>query len=98
MNVRANYRKFLNSVGLMVRTKNPDIPDHKLMVGSAEDHTSQPAMVYRDYKTPAYKTLSDPLASISGPDGVAASQVGTVYEPDDFVRNTFYLGEPTGAY
>lgn len=98
MDVRANYRAFLNGMGLMAKTKNPDIPDHKLMVGSAEDHTSQPTMVFRDYKTPSYKILSDPLASISGPDGNASSLVGTVYEPDDFVRNTFYLGEPTGAY
>lgn len=98
MDVKANYRGFLNGLGLMMRAKNPDIPDRKLMVGSAEDHESQPAMVYRDYKTPTYKILSDPLANISSPDGDAKELVGTVYEPDDFVRNTYYLGEPTGAY
>ena len=98
MDVRANYRAFLNTMGLKAKAKAPEIPDHKLMVGSAEDHTSQPAMVYRDYKTPEYKLLSDPLARIALPDGEAASHVGSVYEPDDFVRNTYYLGEPTGAY
>lgn len=97
MDARRNYRAFLNRMGLKMRAKTPDIPDHKLMVGSAEEHESQPAMVYRDYKTPTYKILSDPLASISAPDGEASSLVGTVYEPDDFVRNTYYLGEPTGA-
>ena len=95
--IKKNYRTFLNLMGLKTRAKQCDMPDFRLMIGTAEDLSSQPVMVYHDLKTQNYKTLSDPLSKIYNSDSIGSDGVGTVYEPDDFVRNTYYIGEPTSA-
>ena len=95
--IKTNYRTFLNLMALKARAKESHMPDFHLMVGNAEDMSSQPVMVYRDLKTQNYKTLSDPLSKIYDTENIGSDGVGTIYEPDDFVRNTYYIGEPTSA-
>lgn len=46
------YRQILDGFALNSLTKLPNIPDYHLMVGSAEDLTSQPLLVYKNANIP----------------------------------------------
>lgn len=46
------YRQILDGFALNSLTKLPSIPDYHLMVGSAEDLTSQPLLVYKNANIP----------------------------------------------
>lgn len=95
-NLKLNYRQYMNTIALKTKTKVAQIPDSHLMVGVAEDLTPQPVLVYKQYTNQAYNQLTKPLAQLPE-EQVDNSLIGTVYTPDDFVSNTFWLGEPTQA-
>lgn len=94
--LKLNYRDYLNTIALKTKTKVAQIPDSHLMVGVAEDLTSQPVLIYKQYTKQTYKQLTKPLAQLPE-EQIDNSLIGTVYTPDDFVSNTFWLGEPTNA-
>lgn len=95
-NIKYNYGAYLNGIALSIKTKVPQIPDYKLMVGSAEDLSSQPVLIYKDVTNPTYNMLTKQLANLPN-DAVSEDLIGTIYEPDDFVNETFWLGEPVSA-
>lgn len=94
--IKYNYGQFLNGIALGVNTKPAMIPDYKLMVGTAENLESQPVIIYKDVMNPTYRALTKQLASLEN-DQVSEDLIGQVYEPDDFVNETFWLGEPVSA-
>lgn len=96
MNIKKNYKQFWNLMALKNKTKVAQIPDPHLMVGQAEDLETQPVVVYKQYTSANYNRLTRPLAQLPE-EKVEDSLIGTVYTPDDFVSNTFWLGDPVKA-
>lgn len=94
--IKENYRQYLNGIALMQKTKVAQIPDAHLMVGVAEDLSSQPVVVYKQYTNQAYNQLTKPLAQLPQ-EQTDNTLIGSVYTPDDFASNTFWLGEPVQA-
>lgn len=94
--IRANYQNFLNFMGLKAKTKIATIPDPKLMVGSAESLAPQNVLVYKNYTGAHYNILTKQLNNIENTQaeyGISDGQLS----PDDFVQNTYYIGEPVSA-
>lgn len=94
--VKNNYQQFLNFMGLKAKTKTAVIPDPKLMVGSAESLAPQDVLIYKDYTNASYNILTKQLNNIDNTQAEYGISDGE-FSPDDFVQNTFYLGEPTSA-
>lgn len=94
--IRTNYQTFLNFMGLKAKTKVAEIPDPRLMVGIAESLTPQNVLIYKDYTNAAYNILTKQLNNIDNTKAQFGISDGEL-EPDDFVQNTFYLGESTSA-
>lgn len=94
--VKNNYQQFLNFMGLKAKTKTAMIPDPKLMVGSAESLAPQDVLIYKDYTNASYNILTKQLNNIDSTKAEYGISDGE-FSPDDFVQNTFYLGEPTSA-
>ena len=83
-------------MGLKAKTKTAVIPDPKLMVGSAESLAPQDVLIYKDYTNASYNILTKQLNNIDNTQAEYGISDGE-FSPDDFVQNTFYLGEPTSA-
>lgn len=94
--VKQNYQQFLNFMGLKAKTKTAVIPDPRLMVGSAESLAPQNVLIYKDYTNASYNILTKQLNNIDSTQAEYGISDGE-FSPDDFVQNTFYLGEPTSA-
>lgn len=95
-NVKENYQQFLNGIGLFAKTKVATIPDPKLMIGSAESLAPQNVLVYKNYTDANYNMLTKKLNNIENTKAEYGIEDGSI-EPDDFVQNTYYLGEPVSA-
>lgn len=91
-----NYRNFLNAIAYNRLTTIPDIPDFKLMVGSAENLNPLPTLIYRDYYGEEAKALIEPFKNMPA-EKVDPQLVGITYTPDDFVNNTIFLGQATAG-
>lgn len=96
LNIKSNYQQFLNYMGLFAKTKSATIPDPKLMVGSAESLAPQNVVVYKKYTDVNYNLLTKNLNNIENTKAEYGIEDGSL-EPDDFVQNTYYLGEPVSA-
>lgn len=83
-------------MGLKAKTKTAVIPDPRLMVGSAESLAPQPVLIYKDMTNASYNILTKQLNQIDETKAQYGISDGE-FSPDDFVQNTFYLGEPTSA-
>lgn len=90
------YRQFLNNIAYERLTTKADIPDFKLMVGSAENLTPLPTLIYRDYFGADAKALIEPFKKMPA-EKVDPQLVGITYTPDDFVNNTIFLGQATAG-
>ena len=95
-NVKENYQQFLNGIGLLAKTKVATIPDPNLMIGSAESLAPQNILVYKNYTDAHYNMLTKKLNNIENTKAEYGIEDGSL-EPDDFVQNTYYLGEPVTA-
>ena len=91
------YQKKLSYMALRQMPLKAEIPDFRLMVGSAESMHSLPITLYKDFYGKQAKALIEPMKNLSA-EQVDPTLVGVTYEPDDFVYNTFYLGEPLGGF
>lgn len=92
------YRGIIDNIGLNVRMKKVDIPDYHLMVGTAENLSSVPLILYNDFNTPIPEPLQRPLEQLKNED-VRAKLSNEGFTVDDFVNNTFYLGNAVdGGY
>lgn len=85
------YRGIIDNIGLNVRRKNPEIPDFHLMVGTAENLASVPLLLYNDFNTYIPKPLQENIEMMKNED-VRQKLNGESYTIDDFVNNTFFLG------
>lgn len=86
------YRPYVNAHGLAQLIKQPDIPDMRLMVGSAEELEPLPLMLYADLsprQAPIVMKTYDNLSI----DDVKQKIGSTSLTIDDFPGNTLYLGE-----
>ena len=90
------YRGILNRIAYNQLTLSPDIPDFKLMVGSAENLNPLPTLIYRDYYGEQAKALIEPMKNLKA-EQVDPQLVGITYTPDDFVNNTIFLGDPVAG-
>lgn len=87
------YRPYVNAHGLQQLLKNPDIPDMRLMIGSAEDLEPLPLLLYANLspvQAPAVMQTYDNLSIEDVQEKIGATSL-TV---DDFPGNTLYLGDP----
>jgi hypothetical protein len=92
------YQKFLSAIAYYkVLEKPPNIPDFKLMVGSAETLQSLPLAIYKDYLPKQGQALVRPLQELPA-EQVDPKLSGILYTPNDFIYNDFFLGEPTGGF
>ena len=87
------YKNVLNAIALSQMPLVPDIPDFHLMVGSAEELAPLPLLIYQQYHNYNIKPLMEPTNNLSK-EKVDLPLEGTEYTVDDFVTNTFYLGNP----
>ena len=94
--IKRNYQQFLNFMGLKAKTKIAVIPDPRLMVGSAESLAPQSVLIYKNMTNASYNILTKQLNQIDETKAQYGISDGE-FSPDDFVQNTFYLGEPTSA-
>ena len=78
------YQNILTNIGGQQVLKNPDIPDLHLMVGTAECLSAQPVLVYENYM----KSIPKPLQPY-----VTNENVNGTVNPNEFLGNTFYMGE-----
>lgn len=87
------YQHALNT-GAYNRLVRPQaIPDFKLMVGSAEALHSLPITMYKDFYGKQAKALIEPIKDLPA-EKVDPQLVGKTYEPNDFIYNDFWLGNP----
>ena len=91
------YRGIINRAGATVLLKCPEIPDAKLMVGSAENLASVPLLLYNDLSSAIPKPLTAPIDQMKNED-VRTKLNGETLTVDDFVNNTFYVGRAVGGY
>ena len=91
------YRGIIDNIGYHVRIKPPEIPDMRLMVGTAENLASVPLILYNDFNTYIPKVLQQPIDQMKNED-VTKQIDGTQFTVDDFVNNTFFLGDAVGGY
>lgn len=96
MDIRQNYFQFLNLHALRAKCTQLMIPDPKLMIGTAEDLSPQPVLVYKDLTDAHYSILTKQLENLESKRVEYGISHGE-FEPDDFVSNTYYLGEPVSA-
>lgn len=90
------YRGIINNIGNNQMKKVPEIPDFKLMVGTAEHLASMPVLVYSDYVNLIPEPLRKPLESMSHEEATEKLTNGTV-SPNDFVGDVFWLGDAIGG-
>ena len=64
LDIRKNYFQFLNLHALRAKMTTAMIPDPKLMVGTAEDLTPQPVLVYKDMTDAHYSILTKQLENL----------------------------------
>ena len=91
------YRGIIDNIGLNVRVKKPYIPDYHLMIGTAENLASVPLLLYNDFNTYIPKPLQKPIEQMKLED-VTMKLDGVQYTTDDFVNNTFFIGNAVGGY
>ena len=84
------YRGIMNRIALQQLATVPDIPDYHLMIGSAEQLASVPVLIYQTVVPPEAKALIPPASR----EEMDTPLNGTTYTTDDFINNTFYLGNP----
>lgn len=89
-----DYRKVLNAIGFSQLAKPIDIPDYHLMVGVAEELSSQPITVFSTFTNGGQKKPTA-LPNETVDDNDHAIGMPTVSEID--FPNTFYLGSPLGG-
>lgn len=90
------YRKMLDRIALGVLLQNPDIPDFHLMVGTAEDLSSQPLLIpQHTIPKEVAKSLSN-LNTLSNENIINAINDG-VLEVNDFNGNTAVIGGMIGG-
>ena len=87
------WRKIINQHALNTLSKNPQVADNRLMIGSAEDLTSQPIMIFADYMPASTSALLPNTSDLSYEEvqGMLASGQLTI---DDFFQNVYPLGNP----
>lgn len=90
------YNNICNSIALQQLLKPCHIPDFKLMVGTAEHLASLPVLVYQDYIDAIPEPLRRPMDSLKYEDTAKALENGSL-TVDDFVGETFFLGDPLGG-
>ena len=91
------YRPYVNAHGLSQLIKKPDIPDMRLMVGSAEELEPLPLMIYADLgprQAPAVMQTYDSLSIEDVQEKIGSTSL-TI---DDFPGNTLYLGDPIMSF
>lgn len=90
------YKPIVNAIGLDRLIRPIDIPDMRLMVGSAECLEPLPLLIYQDVTTTQGNPLMKPYKDLTLEE--AAEKIGeSGLTVDDFPGNTLYLGDPTGA-
>lgn len=85
------YKGILDRIGLGVRSKRVEIPDYKLMIGSAEQLSSVPLLLYNDLSAGIPKPLLQNIENMKHEDVQEKLANGSV-TIDDFVNNTWWLG------
>ena len=96
LDIRKNYFQFLNLHALRAKMNTAMIPDPKLMIGTAEDLSPQPVLVYKDMTDAHYSILTKQLENLDSQRVEYGISQGE-FEPDDFVSNTYYIGDPVSA-
>lgn len=86
------YRQVMEAIALNQLTRPVQVPDYRLMAGTAEELSSQPIVAYIDFMPKSdYNMLPDPNLSYEDVQDKLASGQLTV---DDFFANTYQLGSP----
>lgn len=87
------YREMLNRQGLQALVEPVHIPDYHLMVGTAEDLSNQPIMVFKDYMPKTQAVNIARLENMSYEDIQQNLASGTL-TINDFYQNVYPFGEP----
>lgn len=86
-----DYRGCINAQAMQVLAQTVHVPDYHLMVGSAEDLSSQPIVTYVDFMPKdVYKRLPDNKMTFEQVQENLASGTLTI---DDFYQNVYPLGD-----
>lgn len=91
------YRGILDNIGYNARVKKPEIPDMRLMIGTAENLASVPLILYNDFNMYIPTPLQKPIEQMKVEE-VATKLDGTTFTVNDFVNNDFFLGNAVGGY
>lgn len=86
------YRQMLNHQGLKALVKTPDIPDYHLMIGHAEELSSQPIMIFENVM-PKQMVKYLPQMGDMTYEEVQQNLASGKLTIDDFFTNTYPLGE-----
>ena len=91
------YKGMMNMHAYNVLEKLPDIPDCKLMVGSAEQLAPLPVIFYKKAIPPQATPLMDNVKNMSYEDMVEGLHSGAL-SINDFPTTAMYFGEPVEIF
>lgn len=86
------YQQTLNQIAFNQIKKNVDIPDYHLMVGTAEELSSQPIMIFENVMP---KQVYNALPNIEGMtyEQVQENLASGKLTIDDFFQNVYPMGD-----
>lgn len=90
------YNQICNGIAFQQLSKPCQIPDFHLMVGTAEHLASLPVLVFQDYIESIPEPLRRPLTDLKYEEAAQKLESGAL-TVDDFVGETFFLGDPLGG-
>ena len=90
------YRQILNGFAMKSLSKMPNIPDYRLMVGSAEDLASLPTLVQANYIPSNLLAMQADVSKLSNEEIANGIENGTL-EVNDFMANIGSIGVGLGG-
>ena len=87
------YRDVLNRQGFQSLHAPVQFPDYHLMVGDAEDLTSQPIIIWKDY-IPKEQAVMLPDVDEMSYEEIQQNLASGKLTINDFFQNIYPLGEP----
>lgn len=89
------YKTYANAFALKQLIKKVDIPDMKLMIGSAECLEPLPLLIYKDLGVKQASAVMKPYNQLTYEEAAETLQGGGL-TVNDFPGNTLYLGDAIG--
>ena len=89
----SSYRQMINGFGLLALGKPCQIPDYHLMIGTAEDLSSQPIMIFEDAMPKQVASMLPDIRDMDYED-VQSDLASGKLTIDDFFTNVYPLGDP----